>query len=337
MKPIIPEKRQRPSCSVPTEIAADIKSFLTRLKLKNSTPNTIKVYGYVLNLLGRFLGFSERHRTCDVSIDDILGFLEQEATHIPRLAPATLRLYHTAVVKFIEFLAKQHKCPITIEDLETLKEVRPKSRRRLPTVDWKGLLKLIYEISDTTQPPTNYTRQQLLVWYRRRAIYVTLFSTGMRVSALCNMNRSDIRTEIIIRTKNDADHYVYMSDTAQKFCHDYLALRTDTCDAMFVAHDEGRAVARIRPVTVQRLLRHDREYYGIPGITPHKVRHLAAKQLLDATHDIELVRQFLGHESIVTTQIYAKMDNNQVQAEIGIHHPAFRRERMKKEKIPRVD
>jgi site-specific recombinase XerD len=158
-----------------------------------------------------------------------------------------------------------------------------------------------------------------LIALRDRAILELLFSTGLRVSELCSLDRdTDMRSgEISVRGKGGKIRVVFVSTHAQDVLKKYLDKRVDIDEAMFIDHSP-RAIARMKkeesvrltPRSVERTLN---KYATLAGIakkcTPHVLRHSFATDLLYNGADLRTVQMMLGHASISTTQIYTNVTN----------------------------
>ncbi len=149
---------------------------------------------------------------------------------------------------------------------------------------------------------------------RDRAILELLFSSGLRVSELTNLDISHInleRREFMVRGKGQKDRPIFVSQQAADWLKLYLEKRTDNLPALFISYG-GRAIAnttgnyrRLTPRSIQRMVAH---YSLLAGITrhvsPHVLRHSFATDLLMNGADIRSVQAMLGHSNIATTQIY---------------------------------
>ncbi len=149
---------------------------------------------------------------------------------------------------------------------------------------------------------------------RDRAILETLFSTGLRVSELCNLRIGDVnldKGEFAVRGKGGKLRVVFLSSSASEALRAYLKKRDDIHEALLVAHHAGGSSqeeskeVHLTPRSVQRLIK---KYAAMAGIvkkvTPHQLRHSFATDLLHNGADIRSVQTMLGHASITTTQIY---------------------------------
>ena len=150
---------------------------------------------------------------------------------------------------------------------------------------------------------------------RDRAILELLFSSGLCVSELINLNRDHVnleRREFMVRGKGQKDRPVFISDQAAEAISDYLAERHDKLPALFLNNSRNRPDADMkndeRRLTSRSVERIVNKYVRLAGITkhvtPHTLRHSFATDLLMNGADLRSVQSMLGHSNISTTQIY---------------------------------
>ena len=147
---------------------------------------------------------------------------------------------------------------------------------------------------------------------RDTAILETLASTGCRVSELVGMDRSDLHEdEIIVYGKGHKERRAYINARAKVALTRYLATRKDSNPALFVTllspYD------RLKISGVEIMLRKLGETCGIENTHPHRFRRTAATKALERGMPIEVVKDMLGHDSINTTLIYAKIADGAVK------------------------
>ena len=158
--------------------------------------------------------------------------------------------------------------------------------------------------------PADGTPQHL----RDRAILELLFSSGLRVSELVNLDRGHINTkrrEFMVRGKGQKDRPIFISESAADHVEAYLAARSDSLAPLFLNYsrnniaDSSGDYRRLTPRSIQRLIS---KYAKLAGITkhvsPHTMRHSFATDLLMNGADIRSVQSMLGHSNISTTQVY---------------------------------
>lgn len=149
---------------------------------------------------------------------------------------------------------------------------------------------------------------------RDKAIVELLFSCGLRVSELVNLDRDHVnirRREFMVRGKGQKDRPVFVSKAAAMALEAYLAARTDSLAPLFLNYSRNNTAdtsgdyRRLLPRSVQRMVT---KYAKLAGITkhvsPHTMRHSFATDLLMNGADIRSVQSMLGHSSISTTQVY---------------------------------
>lgn len=154
---------------------------------------------------------------------------------------------------------------------------------------------------------------------RDKAVLELFFSTGLRVSELCSLNRDlDLHTgEISVRGKGGKIRVVFISGSAMSSVKKYISQRVDIDEAMFIDHSpraHSRMVkeesVRLTPRSVERIVNKYAERAGIAKkCTPHVLRHSFATDLLYNGADLRTVQLMLGHSSIATTQIYTNVTN----------------------------
>ena len=146
------------------------------------------------------------------------------------------------------------------------------------------------------------------------AIIDLLYSTGMRVGELVNLNIDDINfeeRECIVYGKGDKERRVYFDAKAKLHLQKYIENRTDSNPALFVTLDAPHNRLKISGVEI-RLRELGREL-NINRIHPHKFRRSMATRAIDKGMPIEQVQKVLGHSQIDTTMAYAVVNQNNVK------------------------
>ncbi len=216
------------------------------------------------------------------------------------LATITQAYHLIALRGFLDYLSKRD-----IDTLAPNKIDLPKTHRKQVTfLHFEEVERMLDAV------PADETPQHL----RDRAILELLFSSGLRVSELCNLDRDHInlkRREFMVRGKGQKDRPVFISNTAARAIEAYLSLRTDSLPALFLNYsrnntsDTSGNYRRLLPRSIQRMVT---KYAKLAGITkhvsPHTMRHSFATDLLMNGADIRSVQSMLGHSNISTTQVY---------------------------------
>lgn len=161
-----------------------------------------------------------------------------------------------------------------------------------------------------------------LTGLRDRAILETLFSTGLRVAELVNLNREQIKItpetkylEIVIIGKGNRPRPIYFSKRAIKWVNKYLENRKDKEKALFINYKGPKsAPKRLSARSVENIVKKYAFLAGLPAFTsPHTIRHSFATDLLMKGVDLKTIQEFLGHKNISTTQIYAHVTSKKLR------------------------
>ena len=149
---------------------------------------------------------------------------------------------------------------------------------------------------------------------RDLAMIDLLYSTGMRVGELVNLNISDIdfeQRECVVFGKGDKERRVYFDAKTKIHLKDYLDSRKDNTPALFVSLDAPYDRLKISGVEIR--IRNLGRSIGMQKIHPHKFRRSMATRAIDKGMPIEQVQKILGHSQIDTTMQYAIVNQNNVK------------------------
>lgn len=148
---------------------------------------------------------------------------------------------------------------------------------------------------------------------RERAMIDILMSTGMRIGELYLLNRSDVEgDQLVVYGKGKKERYVYLNAKAQVSLAEYLDMREDDNEALFVTQDQPHE--RLGLSSFGARLRELGRDLGVKNVHPHRFRRTAATMALNRGMPIEQVQQMLGHEKIETTLIYAQAAQENVKS-----------------------
>jgi len=150
----------------------------------------------------------------------------------------------------------------------------------------------------------------------RNACYFVLAHTGLRAGECVELQFQDCdlpgRRLLIRQGKGRRDRIVYLSDTACAAIQHYLAGWARLPTAPLFAHPHGQ------PISYEWLwacIRKLGEAAGVPGVTPHRLRHTLATHLLNVGMDITQIQKLLGHQHLDTTMIYARVLDTTLEAQ----------------------
>lgn len=150
---------------------------------------------------------------------------------------------------------------------------------------------------------------------RDLAIIDLLYSTGIRVGELVNLNISDVNfetRECIVLGKGGKERKVYFDAKAKLHLQNYLNKRKDDNPALFVTLDCPHDRVKISGIEIR--VRQLGRSLNLNKIHPHKFRRTMATRAIDKGMPIEQVQRLLGHSQIDTTMQYAMVNQNNVKA-----------------------
>lgn len=296
-----------PSQSKITEISKKVQEFLDYLSVeKGCSPLTIRNYKHYLSRLDNWIISNNRNS----KLQDI----NQTTVHDFRLYLSKLGLgrktqsYHAIALRsFLKWLIRNDY------------QVMAPDKIDLPKVPERQVKFLNGEQVDRLlNAPTLSNIQGI----RDKAILEVLFSTGLRVSELTNLNIHQIdfeRREFGITGKGGRARVVFLSSRAADYLKKYLNERKDHFKPLFIRHKGSMDPTtpdnkmRLTPRSVERAVKkYVRKIKLSVDASVHTLRHSYATDLLNAGADIRSVQEMLGHKNISTTQIYTHVTNKQL-------------------------
>lgn len=284
--------------------------FLEYLEIeRNRSAKTVENYGHYLK---RFIEWTEIKNPRDINPEKVRRFrlfLNRYKDENGReLKKITQNYYIIALRNFLKYLAKRDILSLPAEKIEVGKN----PAYSVEFLEQDELERLLESASGAR-----------LRELRDRAVLELLFSAGLRVSELININREQVnlkRQEFSVKGKGDKIRVVFISNSAKDALEKYLAKRTDMDPALFIripkkGLNEGKNDnLRLTPRTVQRIVKYYAVKAGIvKDVHPHTLRHSFATDLLMNGADIRSVQAMLGHSSITTTQIYTHVTNQKLK------------------------
>lgn len=228
------------------------------------------------------------------------------------LKKSTQNYYLIALRNLLSFLADKDIQTLPIDKVKLQKD--NKRERIVKFLNLNQLQKLF-----------NMPDIKIMGGLRNRAILEVLFSTGIRVSELVSLNRNQINLkninnmdnyELNITGKGDRPRTIYFSQRALYWLKKYLDSRKDDNKALFINYRPHKKDID-RRLTVRSIERLVNKYAKMAGLsvltTPHVLRHTYATDLLNQGVDLRIIQEFLGHKSIVTTQVYTHVTNKRLK------------------------
>ena len=263
--------------------------------------------------LERFIEFSG-----DITVDKITSeqvrrfrlWLNRHINDSNQSLSLITQSYHLIALRgFLTYLSRRD-----IQSLSADKIILPKTARKQVTfLHYDEVSSLLSQIDLDTE-----------VGLRDRAIIELLFSSGLRVSELVNLNRDHInldRKEFMVRGKGQKDRPVFVSKGAAERVGDYLASRHDSLVPLFISYsrftgqtDTSGDYRRLQSRSIQRMVSHYAKMAGITKhVSPHTLRHSFATDLLMNGADLRSVQAMLGHSNISTTQVYTHVTDQHLK------------------------
>lgn len=288
---------------------AYVEEFLVHLKVERQlSSRTINTYGAALH---RFVQHQAPPDLKDTSVFDIRDHISWLRSR--NLAPASIRNALSCLRTFFEFQLRKERV-----EFNPAKSVSgPKLVKKIPNV---------LDVDVATQLATAESRTQPK-HVRNRAIVELLYSSGLRLSELVNLNISDIdfRAQMVqVLGKGGKTRSVPVGRHAIAAIQAWLACRTDSSvnAPLFTGRNNNRIATRTVQVICKQL---GVKVLGTNAVHPHLLRHCFASHVLESSGDLRAVQELLGHEDIGTTAIYTHVDFQHLANIYDQSHPRAKR------------
>ena len=291
-----------------------LADYITMLRVeKNLSPHSIEAYERDINRYLLFLKEEEKINSLEeVNQKHIRGFIR--ALNDAHLAPASITRTFSSIRSFHSFLSEEQfvqKNPSQLLD-------SPKPKKKLPSVLTLEEINEILGSVDTA----------LQLGKRDFALLELLYSAGVRVSELCDLNMSDLLVDselIRVRGKGNKERLIPTGSRAWKSINDYLkyerpglAKKENNLGKIFLSRN-GYPLTRM---AVNIILKKWTQASGLKrNVSPHTFRHSFATHLLEGGADLRAVQEMLGHVDISTTQIYTHLDRSHLKEVHRTFHP----------------
>jgi integrase/recombinase XerD len=290
-----------------------IKEFINFLRLERAlSHNSIEAYR---NDIKKFIQYLEAKRLSllpdQIETDHLQNFIHwiNELGISPRSQSRVI----SGIKAFFRYLLIENYIQ---KDPTELIEA-PKIGRDLPKVLSVDEINKLIEAIDLSQAEGQ----------RNKAIVETLYSCGLRVTELINLKLSNLYfNEGFIRIigKGNKERLIPISNIAMKEIKYYLEDRNklninpEHEDILFL-NRRGKQLTRVMVFTIIKRLAQKANLKK--DISPHTLRHSFATHLIEGGADLRAIQEMLGHESIITTEIYTHMDKKYLRETIIEHHP----------------
>ena len=289
--------------NIKSKINNSISSFSEYLLYqKGLSQNTVDSYKSDLTKLSNYL---QNQDLSKASIDNF--FIDMSEFNY---SSSTKKRMHSSIKNFLKYINEN-------EDYESIdiSDIKLKSSKKLPEV---------LSITDIENMINFYNHENYLD-SRNRTVIDVLYSTGCRVSELCDINISDIDLDekyLKLKGKGSKQRIVPIGSMLYKNLMQYLNVREtflqNRGEPLFLSKSKNKldrtAVFRIIKKTAKNIsLQTD--------VHPHTLRHSAATHMLEGGCDLRTVQEFLGHSSVSTTQIYTKVTKEFLEEAFTESHP----------------
>ena len=288
------------------------QDYLTMLRVeRNLSSNTINAYERDLKEYFEFILSNWDKNISAITKDFIEEYINVKksagsaSTTIARII-ASIRSYHKFLVS--EDLVEQN--PSVLLSSPRLQKFRPDALSE----------EEINAITEAIDDSYQFAK-------RDKAIIEMLYSCGIRVTELCDLETSNLIFEddlIRVMGKGSKERLLPIGGRAKRFLNDYLdysrhkLIKKTSSSSIFVSRN-GKPLTR---AMINNILKKWCRAAGITkSISPHTLRHSFATHLLEGGADLRFVQALLGHSDISTTQIYTHLDKHHLKEVYKSHHP----------------
>ena len=286
--------------------------FLTMLRVeRNVSTHTMDAYKRDINQYLVYLGDLDIKNLSDVKsthIRDYIRILSDGG-----MSPASISRIISSIRTYYRFLSSEN----ILDENPVLLINNPKLPKKLPDVlSEKEISLIINAIQESSQ-----------FYQRDKAIIELLYSCGIRVTELCNLEMSNLFIDedlIRVMGKGNKERLLPLGVRSKKYLDDYIKhsrnshIKKSGSSFVFVSRN-GNQLTR---AMINIILNKWTQVSGLKkSVSPHKLRHSFATHLLEGGADLRFVQALLGHSDISTTQIYTHIDKHYLKEVYKIHHP----------------
>lgn len=300
--------------------------FLLNLKVNNYSSETLYNYERDLQVFEDFLNES-KIKFSKLTKKDILNYkayltsvdrkTAKENKGVKQLGAYSINRMLSSLRSYLKNLIEMdYPTPLPPDAVKMTKTIKKKSQ----VAELDDLIRLI-------ESP-NKLEKNKIVAARNRAMLETFFSTGMRISELCNLklDQIDKNGKILILNKGKKERYVNLTSRAMKCLRDYLTIRRNNSPYVFISLRGSRAANdkknKVSTNYLQEKIKQYREILGINvPISAHSLRHGFATYLAESGANPAAIQILLGHESLDTTTRYVHASDRYAQKIQEKYHP----------------
>jgi len=304
-----------------------IDDFLLHIQANNYSPETLYNYERDLDTFANFLQsemgslpFSQMNKR---TIEQFKAYLNSpdrktaagEATH-KRLTSGSINRTLTSLRRFLTYLGDMdYEVPVPPGAIKLLRM----GKKHPQVSEMAELITLI-------ESPMKYEKNNVVA-LRNRAMLETLFASGMRISELINLKRTqlDPTGKIFIQGKGKKQRFIYLTERAKSHIDNYLKTRDDDSPFVFIPNRGRNVGSKSKPISpnyLQMKIKQYREYLGITiPLSAHSLRHGFATYLAEQGANPAAIQILLGHESLETTSRYVHASDKYAEDSHRKFHP----------------
>ncbi len=249
-----------------------------------------------------FLKYFPNIKTVDDLNDELIdNFIYEQSLN--DLKSSTISRRISTIKNFFLFLENEKIATNLVKEV-----ILPKKEKHIPTFLSIGEIKNLLSVFDETKPTE----------YRDKTMVLVMYSAGLRVSELINLEKRSINFEeklITLKGKGNKERFVPLNYIALEYLNNYLSQNKNNkvfskSKYLFINKKDGK------PLTRQYFFVELNKYAKRAGIdkkiSPHTLRHSFATHLLENGADLRVVQELLGHSKIETTQIYTHLSTKKI-------------------------
>ncbi len=286
--------------------------FLTMLRVeRNVSDHTMDAYKRDINQYLMYLGDLDLQNLSDVKSTHVRDYIR--VLNDGGMAPASISRIISSIRTYYRFLSSEN----ILNENPVLLINNPKLPKKLPDVlSEKEISLIINAIQESSQ-----------FYQRDKAIIEMLYSCGIRVTELCNLEVSNLFIDedlIRVMGKGNKERLLPLGVRSKKYVSEYIKhsrnshIKKSGSSFVFVSRN-GNQLTR---AMINIILNKWTQVSGLKkSVSPHKLRHSFATHLLEGGADLRFVQALLGHSDISTTQIYTHIDKHYLKEVYKIHHP----------------
>ena len=286
--------------------------FLTMLRVERNVSNhTMDAYKRDINQYLMYLGDLDLQNLSDVKSTHVRDYIR--VLNDGGMAPASISRIISSIRTYYRFLSSEN----ILNENPVLLINNPKLPKKLPDVlSEKEISLIINAIQESSQ-----------FYQRDKAIIEMLYSCGIRVTELCNLEVSNLFIDedlIRVMGKGNKERLLPLGARSKKYVNEYIKhsrnshIKKSGSSFVFVSRN-GNQLTR---AMINIILNKWTQVSGLKkSVSPHKLRHSFATHLLEGGADLRFVQALLGHSDISTTQIYTHIDKHYLKEVYKIHHP----------------